>query len=139
MQLDDLLSRYFYDTDVSSVTPDTLATGIERCLVDLGLEQDRGKHWPMGLAHMLGSAPDLEVAFEDDDDREAARNFMDLLARGEGDAKSEDTLDLRVTFMPNRIPLGFPCEPVWTQVTSGAATCSFRPCCPLRHCRRRPS
>lgn len=41
MQLDDLLSRYFCDTDVSSVSTDTLASGIERCLVDLGLEQDR--------------------------------------------------------------------------------------------------
>lgn len=88
MQLDDLLSRYFYDTDVSSVTPDTLATGIERCLVDLGLEQDRGKRFVLwALLHMLGSAADLDVAFEDDDDREAARNFMDLLTGSEGNAK----------------------------------------------------
>ena len=29
---------------------------------------------------MLGDAPDLDLAFEDEDDREAARNFMDLLA-----------------------------------------------------------
>ncbi|MXP15760.1 hypothetical protein GRI44_13470 [Altererythrobacter confluentis] len=88
MQLDDLLSRYFYDTDVSSFTPDTLATGTERCLVDLGLEQDRGKCFALwALLHMLGSAPDLEVAFEDDDDREAACDFMDLLAGSEGNAK----------------------------------------------------
>lgn len=88
MQLDDLLSRYFYDTDVSSVSPDTLASGIERCLVDLGLEQDRGKRFALwALLHMLGSAPDLDVAFENDDDREAARNFTDLLAGSEGNAK----------------------------------------------------
>lgn len=30
--------------------------------------------------HMLGAAPDIDVAFEDETDREAARNFMDLLA-----------------------------------------------------------
>lgn len=88
MQLDDLLRRYFSDTDVSSVNPDTLASGIERCLVDLGLEKDRGKRFALwALLHILGSAPDLDVAFNDDDDREAARNFMDLLAGSEGNAK----------------------------------------------------
>jgi hypothetical protein len=34
---------------------------------------------------MFGSAPDLDVAFENEDDREATRNFMDLLAASEGD------------------------------------------------------
>ena len=31
------------------------------------------------LLHSLGSAPDLDVAFKDEADREAARNFMDLI------------------------------------------------------------
>ena len=31
------------------------------------------------LLHILGSAPDLDVAFDDPADREAARTFMDLL------------------------------------------------------------
>jgi len=30
---------------------------------------------------MLGSAPDLDVAFMDADDRDAARTFVDLLDR----------------------------------------------------------
>ena len=30
--------------------------------------------------HMLGAVPDLDVAFKDEADREAARNFMDLAA-----------------------------------------------------------
>ena len=38
--------------------------------------------------HMFGSAPDLDVAFDSEDDREAARNFMDLLAASEGDGVS---------------------------------------------------
>ena len=29
--------------------------------------------------HIFGSAPDLDVAFENEEGREAARNFMDLL------------------------------------------------------------
>jgi hypothetical protein len=28
--------------------------------------------------YMLGVAPELDVAFEDEDDREAARDFMDM-------------------------------------------------------------
>jgi hypothetical protein len=36
---------------------------------------------------VLGSAPDLEAAFKDADDREAARNFMDLLAVSEGEGQ----------------------------------------------------
>jgi hypothetical protein len=33
---------------------------------------------------MMGQAPELEVAFKEEADREAARNLMDLLAAGEG-------------------------------------------------------
>lgn len=86
MQLDDLLQRYFASTDLSLVAPETLAVGIEQCLVDLGLEKDRGKRFALwSFLHMLGSAPDLDVAFEKEEDREAARNFMDLLAESEAE------------------------------------------------------
>ena len=81
MDLDDLLIRYFATSQMGDVTLDVLASGIERCRVDLGLEQDRGKRFALwALLHMLGSAPDLDAAFEDKEDRDAARNFMDLLA-----------------------------------------------------------
>ena len=46
----------------------------------LGLESDKGRRFAMwSLLYMLGSAPDLDVAFKDERDREAARTFMDLL------------------------------------------------------------
>ncbi|GMN15060.1 hypothetical protein [Altererythrobacter sp. MTPC7] len=81
MFLDDLLQRYFATHDLSSVTPDAMASGIERCRADFGLEQDRGKRFALwSFLHMLGVAPHLDVAFEDEDDLEAARDFMDLLA-----------------------------------------------------------
>ena len=49
-------------------------------------EEDRGKRFALwSFLHMFGSAPDLDVAFENEEDREAARNFMDLLAASEGD------------------------------------------------------
>ncbi len=90
MHLDGLLTRYFHETDLSRVSPDVLASGIEHCLVDLGLEQDRGKRFALwALLHMLGSAPDLDVAFEDPNDRDAARTFMDMLAAGAASEEQE--------------------------------------------------
>jgi hypothetical protein len=82
------LTCYFHDKDLSRVSPDVLASGIEHCLVDLGLEQDRGKRFALwALLHMLGSAPDLDVAFKDPNGRDAARTFMDMLAAGETSAE----------------------------------------------------
>ena len=89
MDLDTLLIRYFGTADPGAVGAETLASGIERCQVDLGLEQDRGKRFALwAMLYLLGSAPDLDVAFENEEDREAARNFMDLLAASEGDVVS---------------------------------------------------
>ena len=86
MDLDDLLQRYFETSDISQLSSDALAAGMERCQVDLGLEQDRGKKFALwALLHMLGGAPDLNVAFDDEDDRDAARNFMELLEASEAE------------------------------------------------------
>ena len=82
MQLDDLLRRYFATDDLSQVPPAALAAGIEHCRVDLGLETDPGKRFALwALLHMLGAAPDLDQTFETPAEREAARNFGDLLAQ----------------------------------------------------------
>jgi len=82
MDLDDQLRRYFGTTNLTDVTPDGLAAGIERMRVDLGLEKDRGRRFALwALLHMLGSAPDLDVAFADPADRDAARTFMDMADR----------------------------------------------------------
>jgi hypothetical protein len=79
MELDDQLRHYFGTTDLSSLSPDGLAAGIERMRVEFGLETDRDRRFALwALMHMLGAAPELDVAFEDEADREAARNFMDL-------------------------------------------------------------
>jgi len=82
MDFDDQMRRYFGSTDLTEVTPAVLADGKERLAVDLGLEQDRGRRFAMwALMHMLGNAPDLDVAFKDAADQNAARDFMDMLAR----------------------------------------------------------
>ena len=83
MDLDDQLRRYFGTADLGSAGAEAVAAGIEHMLVDLGLEKDRGRRFALWtLLHMLGSAPDLDVAFKDEADREAARNWMDLTAGG---------------------------------------------------------
>jgi hypothetical protein len=54
--------------------------------VDLGLTADRGERFALwALLQMLGAAPDLDVAFKNEADREAARNFMDLLHGADGE------------------------------------------------------
>jgi hypothetical protein len=84
MTFDDQLHRYFGTTDLAALSPDALASGIDRMKVDLGLETDRARRFALwALLHTLGEAPDLDVAFKDEADREAARNLMDLLAAAE--------------------------------------------------------
>jgi hypothetical protein len=85
MDFNDQLSRYFGTRDLAAVAPAALEAGIERMKVDFGLERDRGNRFALwALMHMLGAAPDLEMAFRDERDRDAARNFMDLADRAGG-------------------------------------------------------
>jgi len=84
MDLDDQLRRYFGSPDLSALTKSGMSAGLERMAVDFGLEKDRNRRFALWtMMHMLGSAPDLDVAFADPADRDAARNFMDMLDRPE--------------------------------------------------------
>jgi hypothetical protein len=84
MNFDDQLRRYFGTADLAALQPEALAAGIERMQVELGLEKDRSRRFALwALLHMLGSAPDLDVAFEDEADREAARDFMEIAERSD--------------------------------------------------------
>ena len=85
MDYDDQLRRYFGTADLAAIAPAALAAGIERMRVDFGLERDRGRRFALwALMAMLGGAPDLAVAFADTADREAARDFLDLIGRAAG-------------------------------------------------------
>lgn len=84
MDFDDQLRRYFGTDDLAALKPEALAAGIEHMRVDLGLTKDRERRFALWtLLHMLGAAPDLDVAFEAEEDREAARDFMDMMAAAE--------------------------------------------------------
>ena len=81
MDLDDLLQHYFGTSDVSEASHAMQEAGIDRLRVDFGLETDRSRRFALwSLLFMLGHAPDLDIAFKEEADREAARNLIDLLA-----------------------------------------------------------
>lgn len=83
MDFDDQIHRYFGISNLATVPPEALNAGIERMKVDLGLTKDRGERFALwALLHTLGAAPDLDIVFKTETDREAARNFMDLVQRG---------------------------------------------------------
>lgn len=84
MELDHLLNQYFGTSDLAEASPAMQASGLDRLRVDFGLETDRARRFVLwSLLYMLGHAPDLDVAFKEESDREAARNLMDLLAASE--------------------------------------------------------
>lgn len=92
MNLEDQFRRYFGSAELMHVPPDALHAGIERMRVDLGLETDPGRRFALwALLHMLGSAPDLDVAFPDEAQRQTARDFMDLADRVEDEPDTEAT------------------------------------------------
>lgn len=79
--MEHLLQRYFGTTDLNQVQVDAIPAATDRMQVDLGLEKDRGKRFALwSLLFMLDAAPALDTVFDDEADREAARNFMDLAA-----------------------------------------------------------
>jgi len=81
MDLEDVLRRYFGTANLAEVSPAVQEAAIDKLRVDFGLEKDRGRRFALwSILYMLGQAPDLDVAFKDEADREAARNLMDLLA-----------------------------------------------------------
>jgi len=81
-----MLYRYFGTSDVAEASPAVQAAGIDRLRVDFGLETDRSRRFALwSLLYMLGQAPDIDVAFKDVADQEAARNLMDLLAASDDD------------------------------------------------------
>ena len=85
MDFDDQLRRYFATTDLDAIAPGALASGIEKMRVDFGMEQDRGRRFALWtLMVLLGAAPDLDVAFADAADRDAARDFMEMIERATG-------------------------------------------------------
>jgi hypothetical protein len=82
MDFDDQLRRYFGTADLAAIHPEAHAAGTERMRVDFGLETNPGRRFALwALMYMLGVAPDLDVAFKDESERNVARDFMDMADR----------------------------------------------------------
>ena len=81
MDFGSLLSRYFGTSDIGELAPGAIGAGVDRIVVDLGLERDPGKRFALwSLLYLLDAAPELDACFEEESEREAARNFMDMFA-----------------------------------------------------------
>ncbi len=79
MNLEDQFRRYFGTSDLAALTDAALDAGTEHMRVDFGLETDRSRRFGLWtMLHMLGAAPDLDVAFNSPEDRDAARRFMEI-------------------------------------------------------------
>lgn len=79
--MQDLLQRYFGTPDLADIDPVAVPAATERMRVDFGLEKARERRFALWtLLYMLDAAPDLDEAFEDPSDRDAARNLMDMMA-----------------------------------------------------------
>ena len=82
MDLDHLLVRFFGTSEIAGLTPEQLAAGAERLQLQFGLEKDGGRRFALwSLMYMLGMAPEIEIAFYKDADRDAAREFMNMADR----------------------------------------------------------
>lgn len=82
MDFDQLLKRFFGTADIDALSPEQLVGGVERLRIQFALEKDaerRFAYWC--LLFMLGAAPDVEQAFDDEEDREAARDFIETAER----------------------------------------------------------
>lgn len=82
MDFDALLVRFFGTHDFAAMSPERLVDGVAALRLQFGLERDSGERFALWcLMSMLGVAPDLEEAFEDEGDRAAAREFAEEAER----------------------------------------------------------
>ena len=91
MDFDDLLVRYFGTAEIDTLDPDRLAAGVRLVQLQFGLERDADRRFTLwSLLYLLGVAPDPDSAFEQDGDRVAAREFMEMAEQEIGDGEAPD-------------------------------------------------
>jgi hypothetical protein len=79
MDFDQLLTRFFGTDDLATLSSEQVVAGMDRLRLQFGLERDSEKRFGLWcLMYMLGAAPEVEDAFEDEEDRESAREFIEM-------------------------------------------------------------
>jgi hypothetical protein len=90
MELDLLLYRYFGTNDFGAITPAVFDAGRDRLTFDFADEKDPGRRFALWtLMFVFEIAPSPEEAFETEDERRAARMFIDAAA-AQGDDDDDD-------------------------------------------------
>jgi hypothetical protein len=80
MDFDQLLLRHLGTTDLASLPQARLLAGVEQLRLQFEREDDADDRFAIWcLLYMLSAAPDIEAAFDDEDDRDAAREFADSI------------------------------------------------------------
>jgi hypothetical protein len=86
MELDLLLYRYFGTTDFDAITPAVLDAGLDRLTFDFADEKDAGRRFALWtLMFVFEVAPTPEEAFATEDERRAARMFIEAAAAQDDD------------------------------------------------------
>ena len=79
MDYDLLLVRCFGTEDIATLSPEQLVQGVKHLRLQFGMERDSGRRFALwSLMYMLGDAPDLEASFKNPEDRDGARQFMEM-------------------------------------------------------------
>lgn len=85
MDFDTLITHYFGSTDLDALSSQQLGRGLEALSIDFGVTREPGRKFALWtLMHMLGAAPDIETAFENEEERDAARQFAEFIESDEG-------------------------------------------------------
>ena len=78
MDFDELLLRFFGTADIDTLPPERLVKGVELLQPQFRVERDKERRFALWcLMYMLGVAPEPDDAFQDEDEREDARDFME--------------------------------------------------------------
>lgn len=86
MDFDQLILRTFGSSDLSAIPHDRLLAGVEKLRTQLDEEDDEEDRFAIWcLLYMLGAAPDVEDAFDDEADRDAARDFVASIDQDDDD------------------------------------------------------
>ena len=80
MNLDALLHHYLGTDDPAEASQENSDAAAEQITIDFAIERDPGRRFALwALLHVLGRAPDAEIAFKGSAERAAAHDFARLM------------------------------------------------------------
>ena len=81
MTIDGLLHRYFGTDDISALSSEAMASGIQRCRSDIATENDEKKKFDLwAFLQLLVPTPHSDVTLLDTEYQGAARSYLHFMA-----------------------------------------------------------